>query len=78
MERQSNYFDRFLKEELTHLVERVIERVVDLVVERFAERFTASPTIALERAERSIPAITAPKDAVLKWLRAMQVEGLSL
>jgi hypothetical protein len=81
MERQSNYFDRFLKEELTHLVERMVEQVVDQVVERLAERFTASPAIHLERAERverSIPAIAAPKAAVLKRLRVMQAEGLSL
>jgi hypothetical protein len=84
MERQSNYFDLFLKEELTHLVERVVERVVDQVVERLTERFSTSPAIHLERserperAERSIPAIAVPKAAVLKRLRAMQAEGLSL
>jgi hypothetical protein len=84
MERQSNYFDRFLKEELTHLVERVVEQVVDQVVERLAERFTASPTIDLERSERpehperSRPAIAAPKAEVLKRLRVMQAEGISL
>jgi hypothetical protein len=40
MERQSNYFDLFLKEALTHLVERVVERVVEQVVERLTERLT--------------------------------------
>jgi Recombinase len=80
MERQSQYFDLFLKEELSHLVERVVEQVV----ERLAERFTGSPTIHLERperverAERSTPAIATPKAAVLKRLRALQAEGLSL
>jgi hypothetical protein len=29
MERQSNYFDMFLKEELTRLVERVVDQVVE-------------------------------------------------
>jgi Recombinase len=44
----------------------------------------ASPTIELgrserpERAERSMPAIAAPKAAVLKRLRVMEAEGLSL
>jgi hypothetical protein len=81
IERQSNYFDRFLKEDLTHLVERVVEQVVDQVVERLAECFTASPAIHLERAERverSMPVIAAPKAAVLNRLRVMQAEGLSL
>jgi hypothetical protein len=84
MERQSNYFDRFLTEELTHLVERVVEQMVDQVVERIAERFTASPTIHLERpersgrAERSMPVIAAPMTKVLEQSRMMQVEGLSL
>jgi Recombinase len=84
MDRQSNYFDLFLKEELSHLVERVVERVVDQVTERLTERFSVSPTIhherleRPERAERSRPSIAAPKDAVLKRLRDMQAEGLSL
>jgi hypothetical protein len=38
MERQSNYFDMFLKEELTHLVERVVEQVVERLTERFADQ----------------------------------------
>jgi Recombinase len=81
MERQSHYFDLFLKEELTHLVERVVERVVDQVVERLAA--------SIERSERSRPAprlsptahkpaMPEPKAALLKQLRAMQAEGLSL
>jgi hypothetical protein len=80
MERQSNYFGRFLREELTH----VVEQVVDQVVERLDERFTASPTIHLERpersgrAERSMPVIAAPMTKVLEQSRMMQVEGLSL
>jgi hypothetical protein len=75
MERQSNYFDLFLKEELGHLVERVVERVVDQVVERLMERFSASPAIHLER---SMLAIAAPKAPVLKQLRVMPAEDLSL
>jgi hypothetical protein len=86
MERQSHYFDMFLKEELTHLVSRIVEQVVDQVVERLAERFT-SPTMERlersERGERSMPtpslppsgpsaAIPASKSAVLTRLRAMQ------
>ena len=79
MERQSNYFDLFLKDELTHLVERVVERVVDQVVERLAKRFTDQRTSQNERSmERSTPAITDHKAAVLTRLRAMQAEGLSL
>lgn len=39
MERQSNYFDVFMKEELTHLVTRVVERGVEQVVERLLGRF---------------------------------------
>jgi hypothetical protein len=75
MERQSNYFDLFLKEELTHLV----ERVVDQVVERLAERFEAQRTSHDERSiERSTPAIADHNAAVLTRLRAMQAEGLSL
>jgi hypothetical protein len=84
MARQSDYFEAFLRDELSHLVERVVDRVVDQVVERLAARLTAAPTIYRERserpecAERSRPAIAAPKAAVLKQLRAMQGEGLSL
>jgi hypothetical protein len=66
------------RDELSHLVERVAERVVDQVVERLAERFTGSLPMHPERAERSMTAIAAPKASVLKRLRAMQAEGLSL
>src|SRR5919108_2526238 len=38
MARQSDYFEAFLRDELSHLVERVVERVVGQVAERFAER----------------------------------------
>ncbi len=79
MERQSNYFDMFLKEELTHLVERVVERVVDQVVERLSERFADQRTGHDKRSmERSSPAITDHKTAITTRLRAMQSEGLSL
>jgi hypothetical protein len=79
MERQSNYFDLFLKEELTHLVERVVERVVDQAVERLEGRFTTQRTSRDERSmEHSTPAITDHKAAVLTRLRAMQAEGLPL
>ncbi len=84
MARQSDYIETFVREELSHLVERVLERVVDQVMERITERFSASPAIHSERserperAERSRPALAAPKDAMLKRLRAMQAECLSL
>jgi hypothetical protein len=84
MARQSDYFEAFLRDELTHLVNRIVERVVDQVAERLTERFTGSPAMHPERSERperrerSMPAIAAPKAAVLKRLRAMQAEGLSL
>ena len=77
MARQSDYIETFVREELSHLVERVVERVVERLTERFN---TLSPTEAErpERAERSMPAITDHKAAVLSRLRAMQAEGLSL
>jgi hypothetical protein len=84
MARQSDYIETFVREELSHLVERVVERVVDQVMERLTERFSTSPAIHSERserperAERSRPALAAPKDAVLKRLRAMQAASLSL
>jgi hypothetical protein len=79
MERQSNYFDLFLKEELTRMVNRVGERVVDQVVERLSERLTDQRTGHGERSmERSALAITDHKAAVLNQLRAMKAEGLSL
>jgi Recombinase len=82
MARQSDYIETFVRQELSHLVERVVEQVV----ERLAERFTTSAPTPIhlerserpERAERSIPAITDNKAAVLIRLRAMQAEGLSL
>jgi Recombinase len=80
MARQSDYIETFVREELSHLVERMVERVV----ERLAERFTTSPPRQAERPERqerlqrSTPAIPDPKAAVLQRLRAMQAEGLSL
>jgi hypothetical protein len=37
MERQSDYFEAFLRDELLHIVNRVRERVVDQVVERLSE-----------------------------------------
>jgi hypothetical protein len=86
MARQSDYFETFLREELTHLVNRVVERVVDQVVERLTERVERSERP--ERAERSIPAhgvplssqpvMSEPKAAVRQRLQAMQAEGLSL
>lgn len=79
MARQSEYFERFLQEELTHLVERIAERVVDQVVERLAERFADQRTDHDKRSmERSTPAITDHKTAILTRLRAMQAKGLSL
>jgi hypothetical protein len=82
MARQSDYIETFVRQELSHLVERVVEQVV----ERLAERFTTSAPTPIhlerserpERAERSMPAITDHKAAVLSRLRAMQAEGLSL
>jgi Recombinase len=86
MARQSDYFEAFLREELTHLVNRIAERVVDQVVERLTERSVRSERP--ERAERSQPAaslppssqpmVSEPKVTVLQRLQAMQAEGLSL
>lgn len=67
--RQSDYIEAFVREELSHLVERVVEQVMARLAER-SER--------AERAERSRSAIAAPKAAVLTRLRTMQAEGLSL
>jgi hypothetical protein len=41
MERQSQYVDLFLKEELTPLVERVVEQVVARLKERFTDQCTS-------------------------------------
>jgi recombinase len=81
MERQSEYFEAFLREELSHLVNRVVERVVDQLVERLTAHLPTEPQIARERperSERSIVALPDPKAAVLQRLRVMQSEGLSL
>jgi hypothetical protein len=85
MERQSDYFEAFLREELSHLVNRVLERVVDQVAERLAERFTAQAPAYQERSsERSTPtpAIATPSNAkkaeALQRIRQLQGEGLSL
>lgn len=84
MERQSEYFEAFLRDELSHLVNRVLERVVDQVVERLTDRLTAESRTGRERPERSersehsLLAMPEPKAAVLQRLRAMQAEGLSL
>jgi recombinase len=85
VERQSAYIDAFLREELTHLVNRLLEGVVDQVVERVTERIERS-----ERSERSIrsshsarstalpPPATPDKAAILHKLRTMHTEGFSL
>jgi hypothetical protein len=85
MERQSDYFEAFLREELSHLVDRVLERVVDQVAERLVERFTAQAPGYQERsAERSTPApaILTPGKAgkvEVRWrIRRLQGEGLPL
>jgi hypothetical protein len=68
MARQSDYFEAFLRDELSHLVNRVVEHGVDQVVERLAER---SPP--------AIPALTKPEKAeVLLRIRELQAAGLSL
>ena len=86
MTRQSDSFEAFLREELTHLVSRVVERIVDQVAERLTERLERAERP--ERAERSAPtpplspspppALPEPKANVLRRLRVMQAEGLSL
>ena len=79
MEQQSQYFDRFLKEELTPLVERITERVVDQVIERLEKRLTVQRTGPHEHSiECATPAISDHKAAILTTLRVMQAEGLSL
>jgi hypothetical protein len=81
MERQSDYFEAFLREELSHLVNRVFERVVDQVAERLAVQAPAYPE---RSAERSTPALALPppgkvgKDEALRQIRRLQGEGLSL
>jgi hypothetical protein len=82
MERQSNYFDVFLKEELSHLVERIVERVVDQVAERLTERLERSERPKRsEHSERStaLSAIASPSKAELvTWLRTLRDSGMSL
>jgi hypothetical protein len=86
MARQSDYFEAFLRDELSHLVERVAERVVDQVVERLAERLErAERSERVERPERSMehptppPAISPPNKAdLLARVRTLRDAGLSL
>jgi hypothetical protein len=80
MARQSDYFEAFLRDELSHLVERVAERVADQVVERVTERLERA-----ERPERSMerstlpPAISPPNKAdILARVRTLRDAGLSL
>jgi hypothetical protein len=85
VERQSAYIDAFLREELTHLVNRLLEGVVDQVVERVTERLERSER--LERPERSehserstaLRAIASPSKAELvTWLHTLRGSGMSL
>jgi hypothetical protein len=62
-------------------MQQAIAQAVDLVVERLAERLGAQAAERLERSERterSMPAIPQPKAALLRRIRSMQAEGLSL
>jgi hypothetical protein len=74
MARQSDYIEAFVRQELSHIVERVVEQVM----ERLAERVSPSALIQGERAERterverSTPAIASPKAGVLQRLRTMR------
>lgn len=61
--RQSDYIETFVRQELSHLIERVAERGVDQVVERLTERFATPPSTPTER---SMSAIASPKAAVLQ------------
>ena len=45
LERQSDYLEAFLREELSHLVARVAERVVDQVTTRLADRFASASAV---------------------------------
>jgi hypothetical protein len=83
MARQSDYFEAFLRDELSHLVARVVEQVVEQVAERLMERVERSERP--ERAERSIeratppPAIAPPSKAdILTRLHTRREAGLSL
>jgi hypothetical protein len=88
VERQSAYIDAFLREELTHLVNRLLEGVVDQVVELVTERLErAKRSARLERPERSehsarcavLPAMASPSEAEpVTWLRTLRGSGMSL
>jgi hypothetical protein len=88
VERQSAYIDAFVREELSHLINRVLEGVVDQIVERVTERLERSERSArLERPERSehlersveLPATASPiKAELITWLRTLRGSGLSL
>jgi hypothetical protein len=88
VERQSAYIDAFLRDELTHLVNRLLEGVVDQVVARVTERLERSErSVRLERPERSehsersveLPAMASPSKAELvTWLRTLRRSGMSL
>jgi hypothetical protein len=82
VERQSAYIDAFLREELTHLVNRLLEGVVDQVVERVTERLErAERPQRSEHSERSIalPAMASPSKAELvTWLHTLRGSGMSL
>jgi hypothetical protein len=80
VERQSAYIDAFLREELTHLVNRLLEGVVDQVVECVTERLERS-----EPAERAVEhpttvqAISPPsRPELVRWLRTLRESGMSL
>jgi hypothetical protein len=79
VERQSTYIDAFLREELTHLANRLLEGVVDQVVERVTERLERSARPArLERPERSerserstaLPVLASPSKLKARTFRA--------
>ena len=57
VEHQSAYIDAFLREELTHLVNRLLEGVVDQVVERVTERLERSerPNVSNVRNTQNVP-----------------------
>jgi hypothetical protein len=90
IEQQSDYFEAFVREELTHLVNRVAEQVVEQVVDRLEARFTGP----LERAEcsertersRAVASLDAPPLAIappnkanlLVRIHTLREAGLSL
>jgi hypothetical protein len=90
MERQNDYFEAFLREELSHLVDRVLERVADQLSERLAARFStvverSEPAEPTERSEtilslpepRPMPTPAGQRAVLLQRLQAMRAEGLS-